>query len=345
MTDERFATVVYIDMPLEDITSELAQEALTGRVAQLSPSAVLSLLEQEHIPDLDAREALGAATSNQDLDVTVRASAVRAYLHVAGGDAVPDLADLLGSDQERVAVAAATALGQAGSADQLSALRDLRGRVGEDSTRERVTFAELLIVHRHGLTDEDLALPEVETLDEGPVGLAGRPFLGRRAAPERKRRALHSMKREFPGLKTAQQDVYDLQCGPRLMAVAVDTDAVGKAGDRLAERPAMPSIIALRDPEHGEYSSAFVVLTRAAGRGRVTVQVSRLGGGEVLYAGTGKIGGEAAMVDLRTAKVPGVAPIEGRVRVTPDGVEIFGTSTDRVLTSRNPEKGDPPAGR
>jgi len=340
MTDEGVHTVVYIDMPLQEITQDLAREALTGRVAQLSPSAVLALMEHGDVPDLDAQTALRDATGNQDLDVAVRAGAVRTYLHVAGADAVPALVDLLGSDQERVAVAAATALGQAGTADQLQALRDLRQRTGDDTTRQLVAFAEVLIVHRYGLTDEDVALPEVEAFDQGPIALAGRPFTGTRAAPERKRRALQSIKRDFPDLNTARQDVYDVQCGPRLMAVAVDTDAVGGTAEQLGQRPAMPSIIALQDPEYGEYSSAYVILSRPAGQNRVTVQINRLGSGEALYTGTGKVGGEAAMVDLRTSNLPGVAPIEGRVRVTPAGVEISGASEDRVLASRNPQKSD-----
>lgn len=328
-------------MPLEEITQDLAREALTGRVAQLSPSAVLALMERGDVPELDAQAALRDATGNRELDAVVRAGAIRTYLHVAGTDAVPVLSELLGSDEERVAVAAATALGQAGTADQLQALRELRERTGDDATRQRVAFAEALIVHRYGLTDEDVALPEPEAFDQGPLALTGgRPFKSTRPGPERKRRALESIKRDFPDLDVARQDVYEIQCGPRLMAVAVDTDAVRESAEKLGREPAMPSVIALQDPEYGEYSSAFVLLSRPTGQNRVTVQINRLGSGEALYTGVGKVGGEAAMVDLRTSNLPGITPIEGRVLVTPAGVEISGTSEDRVLASRNPQKDD-----
>jgi hypothetical protein len=333
--------VVYIDMPLEEITQDLAREALGGRVEYLSPSAVLALMEYGDVPELDAQAALRDATGDRELDAVVRAGAVRTYLHVAGTDAVPVLSELLGSDEERVAVAAATALGQAGTADQLQGLREFRERIRDDATRQRVAFAEALIVHRYGLTDENVALPEAEALDQGPIAFAGgRPFRSTRPGPERKRRALQSIKRDFPDLNTARQDVYEVQCGPRLMAVAVDTDAVGRSAEQLDQRPAMPSIIAFQDPEYGEYSSAFVLLSRPTGENRVTVQISRLGSGEALYTGAGKVGGEAAMIDLRTSNLPGVVPIEARVWVTPVGVEISGTSGDRMLAPRNPQKDD-----
>ena len=70
----------------------------------------------------------------------------------------------------------------------------------------------------------------------------------------------------------------------------------------------------------------------------MAVQINRLGSGEALYSGTGRVGGEAAVLDLKTANRPGVAPIEGRVRVSPAGVEIAGTSEDRVLPARNPKR-------
>jgi hypothetical protein len=332
--------VVYIDMPIKEITQDLARDALTGRVAQLSPSAVLALMEHGDLPDLDAAAALRDAARNQELDPLVRAGAVRAYVHLGTSDAPQVLSELLGSDAERVAAAAATALGQAGTPDHLPALRELRERMGNEVTRQRVSFAETLIVHRYGLTDQDVETPEVEALDLGPLAAAGRPFRGTRPGPERRRRALDAMKRDFPNLNPARQDVYEVQCDPRLMAVAVDLDVVDGNGERLATQPGMPAIIALQDPEYGEYSSAFVVLSRPAGQNRITVQINRLGGGEALYTGTGRVGGEAAMVDLRTVNQPGVAPIEGRVRLTPAGVDITGTSEARVLPARNPQRGD-----
>ncbi len=331
--------MVYIDMPLEEITQDVVRAALTGGVPQMSPSAAIALMEHGDVPEMHAPGALRDAAANGDLEPVVRAGAVRAYLHVAGEDAVPALADLLGADVPRVAAAAATALGQAGSPDHLQALHDLRDRTDDEATRQRAAFAELLIVHRYGLTDQDVPVAEAELADVGPLA-GGRPFRGTRPGPERKRRALEGLKRDFPNLNTARQDVYEVQCGPRLMAVAVDTDTVGGNGEKLSQRPAMPSLIALQDPEYGEYSSAYVVLSRPAGGNKVTVQVNRLGGGESLYTGSGRVGGEAAMVDLRTVNQPGVAPIEGRVRVTPGLIDIAGTSENRVLPARNPQRGD-----
>lgn len=126
--------MVYIDMPIEEITQDLAREALTGRIPQLSPSAALALMEHGGVPDLDAATALQDAAANQELEPTVRVGAVRAYLHLGTPDAPQVLAGLLGVDSERVAGAAAAALGQAGAPACLQALRELRDRATEEGT-------------------------------------------------------------------------------------------------------------------------------------------------------------------------------------------------------------------
>jgi hypothetical protein len=332
--------VVYLDIPVEQIQPDLAREALSGRVPQLPPSAVLALLGRGDVPDMDAEAALQEAAANRELEPTVRAGAVRAYLRLGTHDPAGILSELLTSDTDRVAAAAATALGQVGTPDELPALGELRERTGDDVTRQRVTFAQSLIIHRFGLTDRDAELPEVEALDRAPLAVGGRPFRSVRPGPERRRRALENIKREFPDLNPAGQDVYEIQCGPRLMALAVATDVVEDKGDLLTRQPAMPAIMALQDPEYGEYSTAFVILSRPAGPNRVTVQINRLGGGEALYVGSGTVDGDGAVLDLQATNTPGVVPIEGRIRVTAAGVEVTGTSEGRALPARNPQKID-----
>jgi hypothetical protein len=332
--------MVYIDMPLAEITEDVARDALAGRVAHLSPSTALALIARGDVPGLDALNTLRNATGDRDLDAVVRAGAIRTYARVSGADSVAVLGGLLGSDEERVAVAAATVLGQAGAPDHLPALRDLRGRLGHDTMRRRVAFAEALIVHRHGLADDEAPLPEPETVEEPLAFTGGRPFASTRPGLDRKRRALWSIQRDFPDLDMARQDVYEIQCGPRLMAVAVDGEAVGDSAARLRRGPAMPAVIALQDPEYGEYSTAFVLLSRPTGGAAVDARVHRLGSGEALYTGAGRVGNRTTSIDLRTSSLPGVVPMEARVRVTAAGVEISGTSQDRVLASRHPERLD-----
>ncbi len=324
-------------MPLEEITQDLARQALTGRVAQLSPSAVLALMEHGDVPELDAQAALRNATGNRELDAVVRAGAVRTYLHVAGADAVPTLMDLLGSDQERVAVAAATALGQAGTADQLEALRDLRQRTGDDATRQRAAFAEALIVHRFGVTDREVELEAAEE-HEAPIATGALAFAGVKPGRGRKDKALKAIKRDLPWFDVGKQEVYEVQCGPRLLEVAVDRDFIGPEGaGKLSKRPATPTVIAMQDVEYDDFYPGLIGLSRPTGQDRVRLELTRLTG-EPVYIGEGSVRGGEINVDLRAARAPGVTPVAGRIRLTAQGVEISGVSDRRSTPKKNPQK-------
>ena len=183
-------TVVYIDMPVEEISQNLARDALTGRVPQLSPSAVLALMEHGDVPDLDAVSALREAASDANCSRPSAPGPCAPSCTWAARTPPGRWPNCSGSDAQRVAIAAATALGQAGTPEQLPALRDLRGRTRNKVTRQRVAFAERLIVHRFGLADEDEECRRWRLFHTGPLAVGGRPFRGTRPGPERRKRAL-----------------------------------------------------------------------------------------------------------------------------------------------------------
>lgn len=338
--------MVRVDIPVDDIRPDLMREALAGRVARVPPSAALALIANE-LPEGDRAAVLRDAVANAALEPHVRVGAVRAYLR-AGAEAAPAaLAELLAADEERVAAAAATALGQIGTPDHLAALRGTRDRVRSAFARRRVAFAETLIVHRFGVTDHDVDLPAAEVSAEAPRAVGAQPFKSTRPGPERRKRALEGIRREFPGLEPSQQDVYELQCGPRLLEVAVALDTVRNKGRGLSQRPALAAIVAYQDPEYElEFYPRLVVLSRPLPGGRVGLQLTHLGGGEPVYVGEGSLNQDEPVFDLRATRTPGVTPITARLRLTAAGVEITGASEeDRTVPARNPARAEPPGTR
>jgi len=335
--------VVRVDIPVEDLRPDFVRAALAGRVSGVPPSAALALISEAQLPGADPEATLREAIASSDLEPHVRVGAVRAYLRVAAEAAPGALAEFLQSDEERVAVAAAAALGQIGTPEHLSALRGMRRRVRADFARRRVAFAEALIVHRFGVTDHDVELPSAEVRADALQAVGALPFKSVRPGPERRKRALEGIRREFPTLDPAQQDVYELQCGPRLMQIAVALDVVGRDKGRAASRrPALPAIVAVQDPEYDEYNPVLVMLSRPARGNQVTLQLTRLGSGEPIYVGEGSVDRDEPVFDLRATNTPGITPMSARVRLTDAGIEITGMSEARAVPARVPEQIESP---
>jgi hypothetical protein len=314
---------------------EVVREALAGRVPSMPPSAALALIADLDISQTDQQTLLQEAVQDARLEQHVRAAAIRAYMRLGGESAAPDLLKVLDPAAERVAAAAAAALGQVGTPEHLPALRRIRN-AGE-LLRRRVAFAEVLIVHRFGVSDQNVEYPPAEA-QQAPATVGGLAFTSARPGLNRRARALAGIKREFPSLDPAKQDVYEIQCGPRLMEVAIDRGFVASNGpEALGQRPALPAIVAFQDVEYDdEFHPRLLVLSRPSGRGRITVLLTRLGGDSV-YVGEGAVNRGEAEFEVRSAQTPGIPAVNTRVRVTAKGVEITGTSERSSAPSRSPE--------
>ncbi|KOX18415.1 hypothetical protein ADK67_37130 [Saccharothrix sp. NRRL B-16348] len=326
--------MVKIDIPGVEPGPDVVRESLAGRVPGVPPSVALALLSELDVPGADRVALLRDSVENTDLEPHVRAGAVTVYARVAGAEAVPTLLSALGGD-DRVAAAAATALGHVGAAEHLDALRERRSRDTGDLLRDRARFAEDLIVHRLGLTDrvDDADLPEAAPAPEEVGALA---FAAVRPGPERRSRALKAIKRDLPWFDPADHDVYEVQCGPRLLEVAVDRGVLGTEGrGRLRRGPATPAVVAVQDLEYDDFYPALIALSRPRGD-RLAVRLVRLTGEDV-YLAEGPLAEGDLVLELRAAQRPGAAPVAGRLRVTAKEVEISGVSDRRTTPKRNPQ--------
>lgn len=327
---------VYVDIP-DELNQEVLQRALAGQMDSIPPSAALAVLADLEVPGTDSQAVLQAALQNSDLEPHVRAGAARVYMRAAGEGAVPSLLQALEASEDSVAAAAASALGHVGTPDHLDALQRLRSGRGAGLVGARAAFAAALIVHRFGLTDREVELEEADA-DEGPVATGAVAFAGVKPGAGRRVRALKAIKRDLPWFDIDKQEVYEVQCGPRLLEVAVDLDFIGSDGaGKLGKGPAAPTVIAMQDLEYDDFYPGLIGLTRPTGRDRITLQLTRLTG-EPVYMGQGSVKGDELDVALRAVKAPGVAPIVGRIRLTAKGVEISGVSARRSAPKRNPQK-------
>ncbi|HWO58668.1 MAG TPA: HEAT repeat domain-containing protein, partial [Umezawaea sp.] len=331
------ALEVHLDIPEVDLREGTIVEAVAGRVPHISPSAALSLLGEVDLEGVDRQRLLRDAVRNAELDAFVRAGAVQIYARLAGGGAVPALLRALEDGTERVAAAVATALGRVGSPEQLDVLGRLRSGEGGRLLRARATFAEALIIHRFGLADRESALPPVELLPAPPPTDA-LTFTSARPGLAGRDRVLKAVKRDLPEFDVAKQDVYEVQCGPKLLEIAVDRDFVGPEGlERLRSGPAVPAVVAMQNQEHGDFYLGLIALSSPDGSGGVTVRLSRPGGDAVYVAG-GSPKGSGLDLDLLAVRAPGATPVAGLVRLTASAVEISGTSSPRSNPARIPQQ-------
>ena len=330
------AQKVHLDIPEMDLREDTIVEAVAGRVPNIPPSAALSLLADVDLTGVDRQRLLRDAVQNAGLDQQVRAGAVQIYARVAGEESVPALLQALEDRTERVATAVATALGRVGTPDELEALRRLRTGDSGELLRARATFAETLIIHRFGLTDPEVAFSPAEVLP-APSSAGALVFTSARPGPARRDRVLKAIKRDLPAFDVGKHDVYEVQCGPRLLEIAVDRDFGGLGGmDRLMSRPAAPAVVAMQNQEHDDFYPGLIALSAPDGKDGVTVRLSRLSG-DAVYVADGSMKGNELELGVRAVRAPGATPVAARVRLTTSTIEISGTSGSRSIPARIPQ--------
>jgi hypothetical protein len=320
--------MVRIDIPAEDIRPEVLRDAIAGRLPRLSPTVAMAHIPYLGLAGAEQRAMLQKSFEDTEVDPLVRAAAVRVYSRT-GAEAVPALVQALEDPEERVSAAAAAALGQMGTPEELPALKKITR--GGPLLKRRRAFAEALIVHRFGLTGHDAPLPTAEA-QAAPAGAGDQTFKSVRPGAHRRALALDGIRKEFPGFDPNEQDLYEIQCGPRLIEVAVDRRCTGSE-KRLVNGPALPAIVAYKHVAYDEFVPRLIVFSRPSAERGIELTVTRVNGDPV-YMGHGTL---SDGFDLVSAQVPGVPAVAIRIRLGSRGVEISGASERRVAMKRTPD--------
>jgi len=331
--------MVRIDIPEDQKRPEIVREAVRGRVDMFPPSLALDLVSELDISDDERVEILRGALADRGLEPHVRVAAVHALGKLPVERATTELAKAIDTaeDDEDVAATAASLLGRIGGSEQLSQLERLKKSATSDLNRRRVAFAEALIFHRLGVTKHEVELPPAQQQPE-PEPVGALTLISRKPGIDRAKRALASARRAFPSLDTTAHEVHELQCGPQLLEVIINKQAIGtKTMRMLTTRPSMPAVVALTSEETQDFYAAYIVLTRPERAGTISLLVTRLDGDPV-FVGKGAIKTNTAEADLRAVKAPGIPAVSIRLRVGPQGFEISGRSAVRAFPAPTPQR-------
>jgi hypothetical protein len=323
--------VVRIDLPGEVIEPEVLREALAGGMSGLPATAVLARIAGADLPDVDRASLLRDVARDSGTEVAVRTGAMSTLTRIDWGLALSTAVDLIEDENDLLASTAALALGRLGEADQLETLERARRAASGSLTRRAAAFAEMPIVHRLGLTDRQVELPEFETLPT-PAGSGAISLVSVRPGAYRREEAIQQVSADLPWVETARRNALELQCGARLLEIVVADDLVTRTGRQaLLERPAIPAVVAARSVERDEFTTSLLALSRPTAAGTLSVLVTRLTG-EPVYAGEAVATDSGLDVTFHAVRAPGSTAVAVRARLTDDGLEITG------ISGRTPEE-------
>ena len=248
-----------------------------------------------------------------------RRAAAEGLGHVGSTEAERVLVGIARDRDPRVQQEAFKALGQFGGPDVVRELAKVQAR--DRHALGQLTLAKALVAHRHGLVDGPF-LPEPPA---GRARLTARSkttdfdlteMSGPQMAAERAR--LHG---PTYGISLAGWGLA-VRCGRSEWTVLVNARLGRTFGSlaRLADRPWIAALLALRYPVGLRATTQYVVLTRPE-EGGAHIDVVRADG-EPVYVGWAPV--EAAITSFSISEVdrPGAAPVRISGRIGPDGVEL-----------------------
>jgi hypothetical protein len=192
-------------------------------------------------------------------------------------------------------------LARVGGEAALRRLTDAAQAMGP-ALREHVQFAQAVIACRAGLAGHALPLPDPAALLPAPAAAhASAQFAA--AAPEQALRVIDQTRADSHGVAGETETVGMLQCGRRTLAAVVHAPLRGGVADLLA-RPAVVGHIAVRAEVDDSFSTGLLILSWPDGHGGVQLAVNRLSG-RAMYAGAGRLEGEAIQFRLDALRGPG----------------------------------------
>ncbi len=256
--------------------------------------ALVQLIERE--PRSLVR-TLTSVALNPELDPSVRTLAVGVLGRRQTPAAIEALRSATGTDELSVARRAIERLGKVGVPGDLALLRRLRAP--DPTTEQIIRSAKEFISYRHGLGEYTVSVPQralaATTDDAVPI---------RTGAPTKTMlQALELVPANTPGIRAGARPARRLQCGSRELALLVDEDARRDGMRTLAERQAVPAVVAMLNPETGRYDAAYYLLTDPVGRGRLRIAGVRTSG-RVALRGTGVIDGSTVRFEVNATELP-----------------------------------------
>jgi hypothetical protein len=250
---------------------------------------------------------------------TDRRAAAEGLGHVASPEAERVLLGAARDRDPRVQQAVFKSLGLFGGPDVVRELAKIQAR--DEHARRQLTLTQALVAHRHGL-------PEGPFLPEAP---AGRTRLTARSATTdfeitamaQEAIAAERARMHGPtyGIRLAGWGL-SVRCGGSEWTVLVNAELGRTFGSfaRLADRPWIAAVLALRYPVGVRSTTQYVVLTRPESGG-AHLDVVRADG-EAVYVGRAPIEAATTTFSVSDVERPGTAPVRVSGRISEQGVEL-----------------------
>jgi hypothetical protein len=297
--------VLHVDP--EEASLKRLRAIVAGKDSTFPQARAMALLQASDFPNKHRDFAAVLEDENQS-------SAMRCLVAIyLGKTATPTAMHILirnsGIRDERILAAVMRALGCIGDRAALDAISQAK-RNASGQALEQAEFAQLLIAHREGLDDVELAVTQaVEPLT--PALQAGRPFSIARADPVDAEFCLRSLADQPYGIEFSEQAMYQARCGRHLWMILLNRNfAERNSTGKLQHQRAFPGMVALRDAETGLYAPMYLMLTAPApDRQAVNIRVYGTSG-YLAFAGSAMVKDNRADFSIVAVRRAGAFPVK-----------------------------------
>jgi hypothetical protein len=313
----RITDVLHVDA--EEASLKRLRAIVAGKDSTFPQARAMALLQASDFPN--KHRDFAAVLEDENQSSTIRGLAAIYLGKIATPAAMHILIRNSGIRDERILAAVMRALGCIGDRTSLDAISQAK-RHASGQALAQAEFAQLLIAHREGLDDVNLAVTEaVEPLT--PKSQAGRPFSIDRADPVDAEFCLRSLADQPYGIEFSEQAMYQARCGRHLWMILLNRNFAEKnSTDKLQHHRTFPGMVALRDAETGLYAPMYLMLTAPApDRRAVTIRVYGTSG-YLAFAGSATVKDNRAGFSMVAVRRAGAFPVKLEGTFEDGGLDI-----------------------
>ena len=282
----------------------------------------------QHADADQAGLGLGPALRSSS-DPTTRSAAALALRDAGTSEARDDLRSALADEPDELVIAdIAASLALVGDAEDVPAIMAAAARVS-GPTGGRVRFAAALVASRSGVDGPTPEFPGAgPALSGDAVTVSSAP-----ASEDEQRAALEGLSRDAPGLLANPIAVSRIDCGRRVLLVAIAGEVGLTPGVVLSRRMVLGAALDVSSTT-GLTSTAMLVLSHPTDDG-CELFISRTHG-EPLYRGAGTLSPSGLNGTIEAVAAPGVAPGRLSFDLTGSTLSVNGLSQAVIRTKRQP---------
>lgn len=289
------------------LTQDRLIRVVQGREKIIPRIRAITLLSKSNLPD--RTNILSNLIKDESEDARVRNQAV-VGLYATNSPQTSQLLleDLQAVRDERTQATIVKFLGRVGGPNTLPAIIRVRDQA-TGFTQTQAELAAALIAYRYNLPEHNLAFPGTDELLTIPEGIRTRPTFVSAANEQESRLYLRSLSHETFGISLSRESLQQIKCEPRDLMLALNEEfSTGEATQKLQNQKALVGLIALKSPENGQYSTAYLILTTPKAEGSIQVLLKTTNG-KTAFAGAATAESNQLKLSIQSVRQPGAVPI------------------------------------